>query len=206
MARGKADPNPGLLSVPLKLMLLSHLLGDIHQPLHMDLHDDFGGNVYYVTFLGNSTCWGSRCNIHKVWDSMMMDHVITQKYGTRSFNETGDDPREAKMAAYIKTKMELMFNYTDGVAPREVATPSKWSATTLLMGSMAYLNPMGFNVDDRYISLAMPLVERQIYVAGYALAASLNFIFDNDGTTCEYCTFWHDLCTPQADWQLPESC
>jgi len=43
----------------LKLILLSHWIGDIHQPLHVDLLCDEGGNFYNVTWFGNASCDGS---------------------------------------------------------------------------------------------------------------------------------------------------
>jgi len=40
-------------------MQLAHWIGDIHQPLHVDLNNDEGGNEYKVTFFGQKTCFGS---------------------------------------------------------------------------------------------------------------------------------------------------
>ncbi|MEO7292221.1 MAG: S1/P1 nuclease [Ginsengibacter sp.] len=49
------------------LKLLIHIVGDIHQPLHVGHLDDEGGNKIKVTWLGTPT------NLHSVWDSKLID-------------------------------------------------------------------------------------------------------------------------------------
>ena len=45
------------------LKVLFHLMGDIHQPLHVGYCVDYGGNSINVSFLSATT------NLHHVWDS-----------------------------------------------------------------------------------------------------------------------------------------
>ena len=49
------------------LKLLIHIVGDIHQPLHVGHVDDEGGNKIKVTWFGTPT------NLHSVWDSKLID-------------------------------------------------------------------------------------------------------------------------------------
>ena len=49
------------------LRILVHLVGDIHQPLHVGSRPDRGGNDVRVWWFGNTT------NLHRVWDSDMID-------------------------------------------------------------------------------------------------------------------------------------
>ena len=49
------------------LKYLVHLVGDLHQPLHVGGGDDAGGNKVYVKWFGESS------NLHRVWDSEMID-------------------------------------------------------------------------------------------------------------------------------------
>lgn len=49
------------------LKCLIHLIGDIHQPLHVGNGEDKGGNDVKVTYF-----WGSS-NLHRVWDSGIID-------------------------------------------------------------------------------------------------------------------------------------
>lgn len=49
------------------LKILIHLVGDIHQPLHVGARDDRGGNNVKVNW------FRSESNLHRVWDSDMID-------------------------------------------------------------------------------------------------------------------------------------
>ncbi len=49
-----------------KLKMLIHLIGDIHQPLHVGRNDQ-GGNSIKLTWFGTNS------NLHRVWDSDMID-------------------------------------------------------------------------------------------------------------------------------------
>jgi len=50
----------------LYLRLLIHIVGDIHQPLHVGRSEDLGGNRVRVIWFGDST------NLHSVWDDKMI--------------------------------------------------------------------------------------------------------------------------------------
>ncbi len=60
------------------LKFLVHLIGDLHQPLHVGNGKDRGGNDVNVKWFGKST------NLHAVWDTDLIDH---QKL---SYTEYGD--------------------------------------------------------------------------------------------------------------------
>jgi hypothetical protein len=49
------------------LKMLIHLIGDIHQPLHVGCCDDRGGNQVKVTWHGGNS------NLHTVWDTKMIE-------------------------------------------------------------------------------------------------------------------------------------
>lgn len=57
-------------NVSIQTMLLAHFAGDIHQPLHVGLYNDKGGNTFLVDFFGNSTCgfapYTHHCQLHEV--------------------------------------------------------------------------------------------------------------------------------------------
>jgi len=50
-----------------RVKMLIHLIGDIHQPLHVGGGTDRGGNEVKVTWFGDNS------NLHRVWDSEMID-------------------------------------------------------------------------------------------------------------------------------------
>src|SRR5690554_7846576 len=49
------------------LMILVHLVGDVHQPLHVGNGKDRGGNDVKVSWFGENS------NLHKIWDSEIID-------------------------------------------------------------------------------------------------------------------------------------
>lgn len=49
------------------LRLLIHIIGDIHQPLHVGQFEDLGGNRVTVQWFGEPT------NLHSVWDEKMIE-------------------------------------------------------------------------------------------------------------------------------------
>ncbi|WGF91339.1 S1/P1 nuclease [Aequorivita marisscotiae] len=49
------------------LKMLVHFMGDLHQPLHIGLAEDKGGNDFQVRWFKDGT------NLHTVWDSKMID-------------------------------------------------------------------------------------------------------------------------------------
>lgn len=49
------------------LKMLIHLIGDLHQPMHIGISSDRGGNGFPVKWFGRKT------NLHRVWDTQMID-------------------------------------------------------------------------------------------------------------------------------------
>ena len=56
------DPNASLADKQTALRFIVHLVGDLHQPLHVGKCCDKGGNDVKVTWFGKPT------NLHAVWD------------------------------------------------------------------------------------------------------------------------------------------
>ncbi len=48
--------------IKMDLLIVFHLTGDLHQPLHVGYGNDRGGNDVHVSYLGHTS------NLHKVWD------------------------------------------------------------------------------------------------------------------------------------------
>ena len=49
------------------LKMLVHLIGDMHQPMHVGVKEDKGGNTFQVQWFGNGA------NLHSIWDSKMLN-------------------------------------------------------------------------------------------------------------------------------------
>lgn len=52
-----------------RVKILIHLIGDLHQPLHVGIGTDKGGNDVKVKWFGSDS------NLHRVWDSDMIDET-----------------------------------------------------------------------------------------------------------------------------------
>ena len=60
-------PTASLADKQLALRFVVHLVGDLHQPLHVGKCCDKGGNDVKVTWFGKPT------NLHAVWDLALVD-------------------------------------------------------------------------------------------------------------------------------------
>ncbi|MFC4094598.1 S1/P1 nuclease [Euzebyella saccharophila] len=61
------DEESNLEDKQFYLKMLVHLMGDVHQPLHVGRAEDKGGNDIQLQWFGEGT------NLHRVWDSHMID-------------------------------------------------------------------------------------------------------------------------------------
>ncbi len=61
------DPEISPEDRALALRFIVHIIGDLHQPLHVGNGTDRGGNDVQVTYFGRPT------NLHRVWDSQLVD-------------------------------------------------------------------------------------------------------------------------------------
>ncbi len=50
------------------LKFLIHIMGDVHQPMHVGRKEDLGGNKIYVKW------FGKKSNLHRVWDEDLVDY------------------------------------------------------------------------------------------------------------------------------------
>ena len=63
------------------LKFLVHLMGDLHQPMHVGRAEDLGGNLIQLTFNRDQT------NLHSLWDSKLVDY---QRYSYKEFAKVLD--------------------------------------------------------------------------------------------------------------------
>src|SRR5690625_4031461 len=65
--KGLKDPAVSKEKKQFYLKMLIHMIGDLHQPMHIGRPEDLGGNKIIVFWFGDAS------NLHKVWDSEMLD-------------------------------------------------------------------------------------------------------------------------------------
>lgn len=92
------------------LKMLIHLIGDIHQPLHVGVEGDRGGNDIKITW------FRSESNLHRVWDSQMIDDTnLSYTELAQSLEMPGKD----KISSWQKSSVEQWatesISYRDNV-------------------------------------------------------------------------------------------
>lgn len=132
------------------LKYLVHLVGDLHQPLHVGKGDDKGGNDVKVKWFYQSS------NLHRVWDSEMI---------------------ESKQYSY--TELAAKVNHADAtqVAAWQKGSVSDWAEEAMAFREQVYntgdIEKMGY----KYMYENWDLVQSQLEKAGVRLAGILNEIF-----------------------------
>jgi hypothetical protein len=156
------DPAASLADKQLALRFVVHLVGDLHQPLHVGKCCDRGGNDVKVTWFGKPT------NLHAVWDSSLVDEEQL------SFTELA-----AKLERHISDRQ--LIAWWD-VNPRDWASESAELRDSLYPGpsdrpkdakAKAAVPDLSFSYAYRFT----PLMERRLSQAGVRLAAYLNWVF-----------------------------
>ena len=132
------------------LKILFHLVGDLHQPLHCGYADDKGGNGIQVEFNGQKS------NLHSVWDSKMIDY---------------------KLQVVKQQVLELNNKLTDADKKKyEKIDVEEWYAESRANLPQVYDFKNGEITED-YINKSLPIIEKQILIAGIRLASVLNETF-----------------------------
>lgn len=129
------------------LMFIIHLVGDAHQPMHVGLAEDLGGNKVDVKWFGHET------NLHHIWDSELIDFSQLSYTELARFAGTPD-------ASELKS-----FSNTSVV---------DWIDETHEYTKIIYDNLGDKNYGYEYYHMFNPMVMKQIQKAGYRLGATLN--------------------------------
>ncbi|WP_194775073.1 S1/P1 nuclease [Pararhodonellum marinum] len=133
------------------LKMLVHLVGDLHQPLHVGRGDDKGGNDIRVNYFGQET------NLHSVWDTRIIESQ------NLSFTE---------LAKHLNTKVTPAK-----VNELQSADPSKWLDEAMACRPMVYDIPEDNRISYSYNYQYYPIIEERLLAAGIRLAGILNEIY-----------------------------
>ncbi len=133
------------------LKMLVHLMGDLHQPMHVGRVEDKGGNTIQLQWFKKGT------NLHRVWDSELIDH-----FGM-SYQELASN--RSKMSKG-QLKAWEQGTVADWLAETHKLTPAVYESVTV-----------GQNLSYEYAYEHMGLVRVQLQKAGVRLAKILNEIY-----------------------------
>lgn len=137
----------------LALKILIHIVGDMHQPMHMGHLNDLGGNKIPVKFFGRKT------NLHSIWDGSLMNSGHSWSY-TEWANQID---RLCKEQEAIETAGDI----------------DDWARQTYDIARRAYnYFPKGVKVSYNHVAAWTPVIEDQLLRGGLRLARILNAIYD----------------------------
>ncbi|MEO8774291.1 MAG: S1/P1 nuclease [Gelidibacter sp.] len=133
------------------LKMLVHLVGDLHQPLHIGREEDRGGNDIKVQWFYKDT------NLHRVWDSQMID---------------GDKMSYSELAANADflSKKQVKFLQEGSVIDWVNETQQ---LTKTVYGSVEQGENLRYAYSYKYLDVA----RTQMQIAGIRLAQVLNDLF-----------------------------
>ena len=97
----------------IALRFLIHLVGDLHQPLHVGREGDLGGNKISVTWFEKTT------NLHSVWDNALVDF---QQYSYSEYAKTLDIANSSDVEAWQDSSLEEWFYDSYQLANKIYAT------------------------------------------------------------------------------------
>jgi hypothetical protein len=159
-AQTLADGNQPLEVRQEALKFLVHFVGDLHQPFHA-LADARGGNDVTVSVAGSQQCGNNPCELHGVWDTELIQHawLSEQQY---------------------TAKMEAMISKRHMRAGAD--TPEEWAGESLQLAKQAWVEP-GANIDEAYYERELPVLNRQLALAGLRVARILNAVMGSSPKT-----------------------
>lgn len=144
-------------SLPLEkrrvaLYFLIHLVGDLHQPLHVGRDEDDGGNKIVVYWFDKKT------NLHTLWDSMLIEF---QQYSYSEYAKLLNITGKEQVETWQNSSLEDWF-YDSHVLSDFIydATPAE--------------SKLGY----RYNYQFQKMLDAQLLKSGVRLAALLNQVFE----------------------------
>ena len=133
------------------LKMLVHLVGDLHQPLHVGNGEDRGGNDVKVEWFGRPS------NLHRIWDSGMID---------------------GKQISYTELARHLNRRATERLVQQwQSANVEQWLSEAIQLRPQVYKVPDNNRLGYEYSYLNYPTVEKRLLLAGVRLAGILNEIY-----------------------------
>jgi len=132
------------------LKLLIHLIGDIHQPLHVGNGEDRGGNDVRVEYFWNNS------NLHRVWDSGIIDR---------------------QQLSYTEYTQWINHASAEEITQWQNSGVMDWAMESVSLRTVLYQLPESKKINYRYNYENIDLVNLRLLQAGIRLAGILNEIY-----------------------------
>ena len=131
-----------------RILFLFHLIGDLHQPLHVGYPHDKGGNTVQLNFMGSQGT-----NLHSTWDTKIIEYKAT------SLPDVLNSKKYTPEALAAVQKIDVIG----------------WAKQS--RGYLKDAYTAGTKVDDRYVDAVYPIIKTQLLDAGIRLASVLEHYF-----------------------------
>ena len=132
------------------LKYLAHLVGDLHQPLHVGGKDDTGGNAVKLQWFGQSS------NLHRVWDSEIIE---------------GKDLSYSELAYFLGQPTK------EQVKAWQASTIRDWTYGMMVYRPQVYNLPADRKLGYRYSYDNFNTIQKLLLQGGVRLAGLLNEIY-----------------------------
>jgi len=144
------NPEASRADKQLALRFTAHIIGDLHQPLHVGNGMDRGGNDIPVAYFDEET------NLHRVWDSAMID---------------GEKLAYSEWTAWLVRRItsEMVEAWSD-------PSPAVWIAESASIREIIY--PAEPDLKWNYVYDHIHIVRLRLSQGGVRIAAYLNMIFE----------------------------
>ncbi|KAJ3694425.1 hypothetical protein LUZ60_009905 [Juncus effusus] len=163
----KNDSSQTQYNLTEALLFLSHLMGDIHQPLHVGFTSDRGGNTIDVHWFTRKT------ELHHVWDDSIIETAEEQFYDSNvdEYVDAINKNITGNWSSQVSSWKKCNNNETtcpDIYASESISAACNWAYKDVTEDS--YL-------EDDYFQSRLPVVSLRLAQGGVRLASILNKIF-----------------------------
>lgn len=134
--------------IKIKICIIFHLIGDLHQPLHVGYGEDRGGNNYQINFYGRGT------NLHSFYDSGIIEY------------------KGLTLAECLNSKK---YNKEEISEISEIDIVNWANQSRKYLNTIYKTN--NHKIDDSYVDNNYPIIKDQILRAGIRLSSVLKDIF-----------------------------
>ena len=149
-----------VLSHEQTIVFLAHLVGDLHQPLHISYADDWGGTKYKVVFNGKLQ------SLHRLWDTgLLYCQLDSLGRSSISWRHLGKTLHQSALRPSIQ----------QGQVSEKIGLPAvvSWADESLSITRDIYAQLDSKYLPKSYCDQFYPIAMERLRLAGYRLATLL---------------------------------